>query len=139
MKIGELASRVGCLVETIRYYEREGLLPAPMRSSGNYRQYGESHLARLQFIRHCRSFDMGLDEICTLLRLRDSPADNCHDADEILDRHIVQVAERIGQLKELKLQLEQLRGKCSAPHAAGDCGILQGLEMPKFPSGQARR
>lgn len=138
MKIGELASRGGCLVETIRYYEREGLLPAPGRSAGNYREYGEEHLARLQFIRRCRSFDMSLEEIRTLLHLRDAPAENCHDADEILDRHIIQVAERIGQLKQLKQQLEQLRGTCRSPKTAGDCGILRRLEVPAIPCGTAK-
>lgn len=139
MKIGELASRAGCQVETVRFYEREGLLPPPARSAGNYRQYGESHMARLQFIRHCRSFDISLDEIRTLLRLRDSPTENCCDADEILDRHILQIAERIGQLRQLQQQLEQLRGTCSSPQAAGECGILHGLETPTTISGQVKR
>lgn len=57
MKIGELAKRTGCPVETIRYYEREGLLPEPARSEGNYRQYTLAHVERLSFIRHCRSLD----------------------------------------------------------------------------------
>ena len=68
MHIGELARRTGIQVETIRYYEREGLLPEPARSDGNYRVYGPGHLEQLQFIRHCRSLDMSLDEVRTLLR-----------------------------------------------------------------------
>ena len=63
MKIGELATLTGCPVETIRYYEREGLLPAPSRSAGNYRQYDTAHVERLSFIRHCRSLDMTQEEI----------------------------------------------------------------------------
>ena len=73
MKIGELAKRTGCPVETIRYYEREGLLPEPARSEGNYRQYTLAHVERLSFIRHCRSLDMTQDEItifCTALSER---------------------------------------------------------------------
>ena len=61
--IGMLAKRTRCQAETIRYYEREGLLPAPARSQGNYRQYDSTHVERLSFIRHCRSLDMTLDEI----------------------------------------------------------------------------
>ena len=75
MKIGELARLAGSNVETIRYYEREGLLPKPGRSEGNYRIYGPMHLERLTFIRHCRGLDMTLDEIRTLLHFKESPED----------------------------------------------------------------
>ena len=77
VKIGELAKRTECPVETIRYYEREGLLPPAARSESNYRQYGDVHIERLQFIRHCRSLDMTLDEIQRLLSFRDAPEKNC--------------------------------------------------------------
>ncbi|MHB1247791.1 MAG: MerR family transcriptional regulator, partial [Sulfuriferula sp.] len=60
IKIGELAKRTACQVETIRYYEREGLLSPPARSAGNFRLYGNAHVDRLHFIRHCRSLDMSL-------------------------------------------------------------------------------
>ena len=71
MKIGELAKLTDCQVETIRYYEREGLLPEPARSEGNYRLYTQAHVERLTFIRNCRSLDMTLEEIRSLLNLRD--------------------------------------------------------------------
>ena len=67
MKIGELAKATDCAVETIRYYERENLLPAPARSDGNYRLYTQAHVERLTFIRNCRTLDMTLDEIRSLL------------------------------------------------------------------------
>ena len=67
INIGALAKRTQCQAETIRYYEREGLLPPPARSQGNYRQYDTTHVERLSFIRHCRSLDMTLDEIRALL------------------------------------------------------------------------
>ncbi|WP_146053956.1 MerR family transcriptional regulator, partial [Pseudomonas syringae] len=73
MKIGELAKLTDTQVETVRYYEREGLLPAPARSDGNYRLYTQAHVERLSFIRNCRSLDMTLEEIRSLLNLRDSP------------------------------------------------------------------
>ena len=73
IRIGDLAKRSGCEVVTIRYYEKEGLLPKPARSGGNFRLYGEAHIERLQFIRHCRSLDMTLSEIRALLGLRDNP------------------------------------------------------------------
>jgi Cd(II)/Pb(II)-responsive transcriptional regulator len=127
LKIGELAARTDCPVETIRYYERENLLPAPMRSQGNYRLYGNVHVERLQFIRHCRSLDMTLDEVRSLLQLRDAPGDNCAQVNALLDKHIGHVAHRIAELKKLQTQLKSLRAQCDNAQAMGDCGILQGL------------
>ena len=91
IRIGELAQRTGCEVVTIRYYEKEGLLPEPARSSGNYRLYGEEQVKRMQFIRHCRSLDMSLGEIRTLLNLWDSPTQDCGKVNALLDDHIRQV------------------------------------------------
>jgi Cd(II)/Pb(II)-responsive transcriptional regulator len=127
MKIGELAKRSGCLVETIRYYEKEGLLPHAARSQGNFRLYGDSHAERLQFIRHCRSLDMTLDEIRNLLQFRDTPEDNCSEVNILLDKHIGHVANRIKQLKKLEIQLKALRNLCQSTQARKDCGILQNL------------
>ncbi len=101
MKIGELAKATQTQAETIRFYEREGLLKEPARSGGNYRLYGHEHLERLAFIRHCRSLDMTLDEIRALLRFQDAPLENCHAVNDVLDEHIEHVAQRIRDLKEL--------------------------------------
>lgn len=72
-KIGQLAQRSGCSIETIRYYEQQHLLPKPSRSAGNFRLYDATHLQQLQFIRHCRSLDIRLEEIRQLLRYRQQP------------------------------------------------------------------
>lgn len=127
LKIGALAGRTGCPVETIRYYERAGLLAAPPRSDGNYRLYDDTHVERLQFIRHCRSLDMTLDEIRSLLRFSDDPEGNCGEVNLLLDKHIGHVAQRIEELKALQGQLQELRGTCARAQAVRDCGILQGL------------
>lgn len=127
MKIGALAQATGTNVETIRFYEREGVLPIPARTSGNYRAYTTEHLDRLAFIRHCRSLDMKLDEIRALLRFKDSPDEECGAVNELLDAHIEQVAHRIKELKALELDLKQLRGQCGRSREAKDCGILEGL------------
>lgn len=131
LKIGDLATRTGCPVETIRYYEHEGLLPVPVRSTGNYRLYGKSHVERLSFIRHCRSLDMALDEIRTLLHFRDAPHENCEGANQLLDEHIGHVAARIAELNALARQLKVLRRQCSEAKAAGACGILNKLSEAK--------
>jgi Cd(II)/Pb(II)-responsive transcriptional regulator len=114
-------------VETIRYYEREGLLPHPARTAGNYRIYGDPHAERLSMIRHCRSLDMTLDEIRLLLRFCDSPEENCAKVNGLLDEHIGHVATRILELKALEKQLKALRNQCHQAQAAKDCGILQTL------------
>ena len=95
MKIGGLAEATGTPVETIRFYEREGLLPAPARSEGNYRLYTAAHAERLAFIRQCRHLDMTLDEVRALLRFRDAPSADCGAVNDLLDAHISHAAERI--------------------------------------------
>ncbi len=127
MRIGELARQTGTPVETIRYYEREQLLPAPQRTAANYRHYHPAHLERLLFIRQCRSLDLSLEEIRALLEVRDNPTGTCLAANQVLDEHIDHVEARIQQLQELALQLHALRSRCLDDHSAAECGILQGL------------
>ena len=127
-KIGQLATQTGAKVETIRYYEQQRLLPQPARSDGNYRLYGAEHVKRLQFIRHCRSLDMTLDEIRTLLDFRDTPDANCAGVNTLLDKHIGHVADRIKDLKALQTQLKQLRQQCHSVQSMVQCGILQELD-----------
>lgn len=137
LKIGELAQKTDCPVQTIRYYEHEGLLPEPARTEGNYRLYGDTHLERLSIIRRCRSLDMTLDEIRTLLKFRDAPEENCAEVNILLDSHIDHVGARIAELKALEKELKQLRRTCDEVHAAKDCGILNNLAAesaaPKRP------
>ncbi|MFM9915182.1 MAG: Cd(II)/Pb(II)-responsive transcriptional regulator [Rhizobacter sp.] len=128
MKIGALAEVTGTPVETIRFYEREGVLPSPARAQNNYRLYLPAHVERLAFIRQCRSLDMTLDEIRALIQLRESPAQDCGDINLLLDEHIGHVAKRIRELRALEKELKALRSRCLSPHAVADCGILDGLD-----------
>ncbi|GAP38764.1 Cd(II)/Pb(II)-responsive transcriptional regulator [Piscinibacter sakaiensis] len=129
MKIGALSEATSTPVETIRFYEREGLLPPPARAENNYRQYLPSHGERLAFIRQCRNLDMTLDEIRSLIALRESPAPDCGAVNALLDQHIGHVADRIRELRALKKELEALRARCAAPHPLAECGILEGLDQ----------
>lgn len=129
LKISQLATATGSSAETIRYYEQEGLLPLPLRSAGNYRLYGEEHVKRLQFIRHCRSLDMTLDEIRRLLAFRDAPDADCEGVNTLLDKHIGHVTTRIEELKGLQVQLAELRKQCGDARSTSQCGIL--LELDK--------
>ncbi|MES2280225.1 MAG: Cd(II)/Pb(II)-responsive transcriptional regulator [Pseudomonadota bacterium] len=127
LRIGELAKRADCQVQTIRFYETEGLLLEPARSEGNFRLYDENHLERLLFIRRCRSRDMTLDEIRNLLRFRDRPELDCGEVNELIDAHIVQVRSKIRELKALEQQLIELRRSCDTVRSARECGVLHGL------------
>ncbi len=126
-RIGELANEFSLPVETIRYYEREGLLAAPTRSAGNYRLYDERQRERLSFIRRCRSLDMTLDEVRALLLVKDTPEEHCSKVNALLDTHIHHVTERIGELRRLKQQLQHLREQCGADRLGRDCAILKNL------------
>ena len=127
IRIGELATRTGCQIETIRYYERERLLPQPRRTAGNFRLYSLAHVDRLNFIRHCRALDMTLQEIRSLLKYYDAPHVDCGGAREVIDVHMVEVARRIVDLKMLQKRLAGLRALCNKEQAAGDCGMLHQL------------
>jgi Cd(II)/Pb(II)-responsive transcriptional regulator len=140
MRIGELAKVTGTPIETIRFYEREQLLPTPARTEGNFRVYEAIHNERLAFIRHCRSLDMALDEIRTLLRFKDSPAENCGEVNDVLDAHISHVANRIRELRALEKQLKTLRQQCVEIQGTNECGILQVLsKAAATPSSTAKR
>jgi len=128
MKISDLAKAAHTQSETIRFYERKGLLPEAPRTAANYRFYDKSHLQRLAFIRHCRSLDMTLDEIAALLRFKDAPQANCEGVNALLDAHVGHVAQRIRELKALEKELRALRLQCASSQSAAECGILSGLD-----------
>ncbi len=127
MRIGELASKAGVEVQTIRYYEREGLMTEPERSVAGYRQYRPTHVETLQFIRRCRSLDMTLAEIRSLLMFRNQPDIACGDIDELLARHLDSVHQRIQQLQQLERQLQTLQRQCGKRRTVAECGILRSL------------
>ena len=131
MKIGELNRLTGVPVETIRYYEQRKLLPQPERRANNYRYYTEAHADRLGFIRHCRSLDMTLEEIAVLLRVLDTPQASCDTVNQVLDDHIGHVVRRLDELRQLEVQLRELRRRCTHPDEAQHCGIL--AELARMP------
>ena len=124
MKIGELAARGGCDVQTVRFYEREGLLDEPERETSGYRRYADRHLQRLQFIRHCRSLDIPLPEVRELLKFAAQPEQSCAHVDALLDEHIERVRQRVAALRTLQKQLLALRGRCDGD-PSHSCAILE--------------
>ncbi len=127
MKISELARATATSADTIRYYEREGLLPAAARNDNNWRSYGSAHVKRLAFIRQGRGLGMSLEEIRTLLRFLDAPCDDCGEVNRMVDEHIRHTARRISELRQLERQLRALRARCPTAQEAARCGILRGM------------
>lgn len=111
MRIGQLAQATGCTVETIRFYEQQGLLQPVERSQNNYRSYNSEHLQRLSFICYCRTLDLSLTEIKQLLELKSSDK-QAEEINQLLDSHIKDIAKRIHELDHLRMQLIQLKGEC---------------------------
>jgi DNA-binding transcriptional MerR regulator len=134
MRIGVLATIAGVQIETIRYYEREGLLAAALRQPNGYRSYDDHHLQRLTFIRHCRSLDVGLSDIRELLALLDNPERGCAAADSLVETQIARVRGRIAALRTLEIDLVALRARCTSPSASSNCRIL--VELAKPTEGQ---
>lgn len=125
MRIGELSATIGISVESIRYYEKEGLLCRPNRSASNYRVYTEHHLEDLAFVVFCRSIDMSLDEIRTLLKLKHSPNESCEPINDAIDDKLIEVDKRINRLQALKAELQRLRSKCLKHSTVGECEIIK--------------
>lgn len=127
LKIGELARQTGSSVATLRFYEKEGLLPPPQRTEGNYRLYEGSAVQRVNFILHCRLLGFSLDEIRTLLSFRDNPCSGCGWINTLVEKHIAHIEMQIAALQHFKKHFENLRFRCDGSHA-GDCGILESLD-----------
>jgi DNA-binding transcriptional MerR regulator len=126
LSIGGLALRTGCKVQTIRYYEKIGLMPEALRTSGNQRRYDLQHAERLAFIRHSRELGFSLDAIRQLLDLSDNPDQPCIKVDGIAQDQLQEVDRRITSLKALKTELERMIAQCRGGNV-GDCRIIRVL------------
>ena len=130
MKIGKLSSLSDCSIQTIRYYEKEGLIDTPSRSEGNFRLYDHTALSRLQFIRRCRTLDITLAEIHQLLDLQQTPSESCDQVSDMVDKHISEVQHKIEELGTLEEELQNLRAKCHDDTIVDECGIMEDLTVP---------
>jgi len=127
MQIGDLARRAGVDVQTVRYYEREGVLDTPARTAAGYRSYGVHDVERLTFVRHCRSLDMSLADIKRLLALAGDASLSCDDVNALIDAHLDRIHAKRMALEALEVQLGALRAQCSSGRRIADCGILEEL------------
>jgi MerR family mercuric resistance operon transcriptional regulator len=136
MKIGEAASASGCHLETIRYYERIGLLPPPERTASGYRAYSASDVQRVRFITRGRDLGFSLDEIRSLLRLTEDPDLSCEGADQLAQHHLTEIRERIAQLQGMARELERTIKECAGGRRAA-CAILGTLQASASPQTKA--
>ncbi len=126
LSIGELSRATGVKATTIRWYEREGWLPAPARTEGGHRAYGQAHLRRLGFIRHARELGFGSEAIRALLRLADRPAAACAEAHALATAQIAEIDARLRRLAALRTELERMATSC-AGGVVGECRIIETL------------
>jgi len=126
MKIGDLARLTGTRVETIRFYEKEGLIPAPSRTGSNYRIYEQTHLNRLSFIRRSRDLGFTLNQVRALLDLSDDRSRSCCAVDELARAQLRSVARKIEDLQSLQRELTRLLDQCSQGTIA-ECKIIDAL------------
>ncbi|QOW21771.1 helix-turn-helix domain-containing protein [Lysobacter avium] len=129
MKMGEAARLSGCHPETMRYYERIGLLAAPPRTTGGYRDYRPADVDRLRFISRGRNLGFSLEEIRSLLALAEDDGLSCQEVDHLARLHLVDIRARLGDLERMASELERVIDGCSGGER-GDCAILDTLRHP---------
>lgn len=123
--IGELSKRTGVKVPTIRYYEKEGLLNAPIRTEGNQRRFLQADLERLGFIKHCRDLGLPMPAIRDLIDLSLHPDRPCQQADRIAADQLKAVRQRIAHLRKLETELKRIASCCGDDHTVADCNVLK--------------
>ncbi|MBW1761011.1 MAG: heavy metal-responsive transcriptional regulator [Deltaproteobacteria bacterium] len=129
LTIGQVAKRAGIGVETIRFYEREGLIAEPeRRPSSGYRQYAPQAVRRLLFIRHAKDLGFTLKEIQELLQLRVDPNSTCADVRKRTRDKVADIEERIASLEQMKAALNRLAKKCRGRGPTTECPILEELD-----------
>ena len=126
MRIGEMASQCVCSVETIRYYEKVGLLPKPMRRLNGYREYRENHLKWLQFILSSRALGFSQDEVRSLLDVAEMSHPDCGQVHGILSEHLKGVDQKLLDLKRMKTALQRLQKRCESGDFV-DCPVFDEL------------
>lgn len=126
LTIGDLAAATRTKVETVRWYERIGLLPAPPRTNGNYRAYEVGHLRRLGFIRRSRDLGFTVEQVRELLTLADQRDGSCGEVDSLARAHLASVEQKVADLTRLAQELREVIGRCGCRTVA-ECRIIEAL------------
>lgn len=133
LTIGEVAKRSGVGVETVRFYEREGLIAEPPRKASGYRQYPLETVDRIRFTRRAKELGFTLQEIKELFSLRLAPETTCEDIRNRAEDKILEVEKKITQLTQIKKALKTLTRACEESASIRECPILEALDKPKQP------
>ncbi|MBF6439608.1 MerR family transcriptional regulator [Nocardia cyriacigeorgica] len=133
MRTGELAARAGVNAQTLRYYERRGLLTRPPRSQSGYRSYPDEAVTTVRFVKHAQDLGFNLDEIEELLHLADGGPEDCDAARTLARDRVGQLAERIADLQRMQRSLTELIATCERPREQRSCPILISLYKGEHP------
>lgn len=128
LSIGELSKRTGCHIETIRYYEREGILPAPPRTAAGHRVYADKHLKCLTFVRRCRALGFSLSGIRMLLSLGENETDSCSKVREYALVQVAEIRRKIETLNQMEKALSSMADQCTG---GSYCPIIDMLSTPE--------
>lgn len=126
MKIGALAKAADCKIETIRYYEKIGLIPEPTRTGSGYREYEDGHMRRLVFVRRSRELGFTIEEIRALLDLVDGGDYTCCEVQSLTMAHLESIREKIADLKKLEKTLAKIASQCSGDEVP-ECPVIDAL------------
>lgn len=129
LSIGALGAATNTKVETIRFYEKIGILPAPSRTTSNYRVYGEEHVKRLGFVRRARNLGFSLEAVRQLLDLADQPDRPCGEVDDLVLGQLQEVERKIADLQRLREELDRLAHQCRGGHRMAECRIIEALSV----------
>jgi MerR family mercuric resistance operon transcriptional regulator len=128
LKIGQVAKESGVGVETVRFYESEGLIALPKRSASGYRQYSASTIEQIQFIQHAKKLGFSLKEVSEMIKLRSAPNARCDRVKTTASAKIADIQEKIDALEQMKTALQPLVDQCKSSDPISDCPILNALD-----------
>lgn len=126
LQIGELARRTGCNIDTIRYYEKVGIMSPPMRTEAGYRIYGADDVRRLSFIRRARELGFPPDEVRAMLRLSNEQSHPCAEVTGVVKNHLANVRSKVADLQAMEAALEILVVKCKSG-VSTTCPLIETL------------
>lgn len=136
LSIGSLSQQSGVNIETIRYYEKIGVMPEPARTAGGYRVYGQGHVKRLHFVRRGRELGFSLDELRALLRLVDGHSYTCAEVHALTVEHLKDIQQKISDLRRLERVMSEMAASCSRDQIP-ECPVIDALF--KMPPVQRRK
>lgn len=127
MQRKQVSEQLGIDIETLRYYEKIGLISNPQRLSNGYRQYNSNHIIEIKFIQHCRSLGISIEEIKVLKNLTTKPKEDCSQVNQIIEKNLSLIEQKIKDLKKLRAQLKTLLESCLQTSTLDNCKIVKSL------------